>query len=205
VVPIPACEQELISHLTLGKISGHNGVVNSIAAMKTKLLILSVVLAALITPAAKAGDDLHVTYEEGRAFFNAGQFELAREKLAVVAAANPAHVPTRAMLAQIEQKLGPDNTMLRKSYSAVIIEKIEFSDAALDEAIEAVRILSKKASNGKVIPNLIMKDPEVGKRPVSLNLANVPLSEVLSYLAKLAGAKLTYEKNAVMFSSLSGG
>jgi len=173
--------------------------------MKTKLHLVLALAVGLITPALKAGDDLQVTYEEGRALFNAGQWDLAREKLAIVAAKNPSHAPTRAMLAQIQQKLGVDNTMLRKSYSTVIIDKIEFSDAALDEAIEAVRILSKKATNGKVIPNIIMKDPEVGKKPVSLNLTNIPLSEVLNYLAKLAGAKLTYEKNAVMFATAAGG
>lgn len=173
--------------------------------MKTKLCLVLALVVGLLTPALKAGDDLHVIYEEGRAYFNAGQWDLAREKLALVASKNPSHAPTMAMLAQIQQKLGVDNTMLRKSYSTVIIDKIEFSDAALDEAIEAVRILSKKATNGKIIPNIIMKDPEIGKKQVSLNLTNIPLSEVLNYLSKLAGAKLTYEKNAVMFASPAGG
>jgi tetratricopeptide (TPR) repeat protein len=173
--------------------------------MKTKLLVVSVVLMGLIAPAARAADDLHVIYEEGRAYFNAGQWDLAREKLLQVAAKNPAHVPTRAMLAQIQMKLGADNTALRKTYQGVIIEKIEFSDAALEEAVEAVRILSKRASAGKIVPNIIIKDPELGKKQVSLNLSSMPLSEVLNYLAKLAGAKLIYDKNAVMFASHTSG
>ena len=64
--------------------------------------------------------------------------------------------------------------------------------------------MAKKATNDKVTPNLIIKDPEVGKKVVSINLTQVPLSEVLNYLAKLAGAKLTYEKNAVMFCQPAG-
>jgi hypothetical protein len=195
---------ESISVLTPRVFSWHNATLTFVVTMNTKLRLVLALIVGLIAPALKAGDDLHVTYEEGRAYFNAGQWDLAREKLALVAAKNPSHAPTRAMLAQIEQKLGVDNTMLRKSYSEVIIEKIEFSDAALDEAVEAVRILSKKATNGKIIPNIIMKDPEIGKKQVSLNLTKIPLSEVLSYLAKLAGAKLTYEKSAVMFASPAG-
>ena len=194
-----------MSILTAEFFSWHNQEVTFVVTMKTKLCLVLALVVGLLTPALKAGDDLHVIYEEGRAYFNAGQWDLAREKLALVAAKNPSHAPTMAMLAQIQQKLGVDNTMLRKSYSTVIIDKIEFSDAALDEAIEAVRILSKKATNGKIIPNIIMKDPEIGKKQVSLNLTNIPLSEVLNYLSKLAGAKLTYEKNAVMFASPAGG
>jgi hypothetical protein len=173
--------------------------------MKTKLMSVLIGSALwLIVPAVKAADDLYLTYEEGKALFNAGQFAEAREKLAVVASKNPSHVPTRAMLAQIEQKLGVDNTMLRRSYQAVIIEKIEFADAQLEEAIQAVRILSKKATNEKIVPNIIIKDPSLNSKIVSLSLNNVPLTEVLNYLAKLSGARLSYEKNAVMFSNPAG-
>jgi hypothetical protein len=174
--------------------------------MKTKLPLLAVLLFGFScqTSPLQAADDLHVIYEEGRAAFNAGQLELAREKLAIVKSRNPNHVPTLAMLSQIEQKLGMDNTMLRKSYETVIIDKIEFTEVELSEALQAVRILSKKASKEKIIPNIILKNPELGKKTVSINLTNVPLSEVLSYLAQLTGAKLTYDKIGVMFSSIAG-
>jgi len=176
--------------------------------MKSKTLtLLAVLIVVLGLPSLQgqpAGADLHVTYEEGRAAFNAGQFDLAREKLSVVKAANPGHVPTLAMLSQIEQKIGYDNTALRKSYEKVIIDKIEFSDVELSEAIQAVRILSRRASLEKVVPNITLKTPELGTKKVSINLTNVPLSEVLNYLAQLAGAKLTYDKVGVMFSNLAG-
>lgn len=171
--------------------------------MKTSSLLLACAafLACLCPPVLRAVDDLHVLYQEGRDLFNSGQFELAREKLAVVLAKNPSHTQTRAMMALIEQKIGADNTLLRKAWEKVIIEKVEINDAELSEALTAVKTMAKNASGGKVVPNLIVRDPELGKKMVTLSLAKVPLSEVLRYLASLTGTKLTYDKNAAIFSS----
>lgn len=155
-------------------------------------------------PAARSQDDLHVLYQEGRAAFFQGEFELAREKLALVLQKNPNHPQTRAMMAQIEQKLGADNTLLRKSYEKLVIEKFEVSDVELNEALQALKILSKNASGGKIVPNIIVRDAEVGKRPVTLSLSQIPLSEALHYLAQLSNARLTYDKNVVVFSKLGG-
>ena len=172
--------------------------------MKTSMLLLLAVASAAFAPVTvQAVDDLHVIYEEGRAAFNAGEFQLAREKLAYVLTKNPTHLPTRAMMAQIERVMGVDNVMLRKSYEKIIIDRIEFADVELNDAILAVRIKAKIATNDKVVPNLIVKSPELGKKLVSINLTQVPLTEVLQYLAQLAGGRLTYDKSAVMISSLA--
>lgn len=177
-------------------------------AMKTHLLWLAGLsgILWLCAPSAvvRADDDLHLIYQEGRAAFYAKQYDLAREKLSQVLAKNPTHPETRAMMAHIEQLLGADNTLLRKSYEKVIIEKFEVDNAELSEAIQALRILAKNASGGKVIPNVIIKSPDLGKKPVTLSLAKIPLSEALNYLAQLAGARLHYDKTAVVFANLAG-
>ena len=175
-------------------------------AMKTSPLLLASALAIawLHTPVARAEDDIHVLYQEGRAAFFAGQFDLAREKLSLVLAKNPTHPETRAMMAQIETKLGPDNTLLRKSYEKLIIERFEVTDAELSESIQALKILAKNASGGKLIPNIVLRDADLGKKPVTLNLTKIPLSEALRYLADLSGAHLSYDKTAVVFSKPGG-
>jgi hypothetical protein len=172
--------------------------------MKTTiLLLLAAVLAAFAPVSVRAADDVYVSYEEGRAAFNAGEFEIAREKLAYVLSKSPDHLPTRAMLAQIEAKLGPNNTLLRKSYEKVILEKVEFADVSVDEALQAIRFLSLKATQNKVAPNVIVKSPDIGKKTISLNLAQVPLSEVLNYVAQLSGGRVVYDKNAVVITSIT--
>lgn len=172
--------------------------------MKTTILLCAAALLAAFAPTTvRAVDDIHVTYEEGRAAFLAGQFDLAREKLAYVAAKAPDHLPTRAMLAQIEAQLGPDNTMLRKSYEKVILDRVEFADVTVDEALQAVRMLAMKASQNKVAPNVIVKSPGIGKKTISLNLAQVPLTEVLNYIAQLSESKVIYDKTAVVITSIA--
>jgi exonuclease VII small subunit len=151
----------------------------------------------------RAADDLHVMYEEGRAAYHAGQLELAREKLSYVLSKAPNHLPTKAMMVQIERQIGADNASLRKSYEKIIIERIEFNEVPLEEALQVVRAFSLKATGGKVAPNVIIKNPELGKRTVSLNLAQVPLSEVLNYLAQLTSSRLHYDKSAVMITTLA--
>ena len=172
--------------------------------MKTLLLAIAVLGTALITVPARAADDTYVLFEEGKAAFQAGQFDIAREKLNKVAERNPNHVPTQAMLAQIKQKIGVDNTKLRTAYATVIIDKIDFADVSLEEAVEALRLLAKKASGDKVVPNIIIKSPEIAQKTVSLNLSKVPLTEVLNYLAEVTGSRITYDTSAVLFSNRAG-
>jgi hypothetical protein len=173
------------------------------SAMKTTiLLVVAAVLTAFAPASVRAADDVYVAYEEGRAAFNIGQFEIAREKLNYVLSKAPDHLPTRAMLAQIEAKLGPNNTTLRKSYEKVVLEKVEFVDVSVEEALQALRTLSLRASQNKVSPNVIVKSPDVAKRTISLNLTQVPLTEVLNYVAQLSGSKVVYDKNAVVITNI---
>jgi len=172
--------------------------------MKTLLLLAGAVLILAPAPRLHAEDSLQVIYEEGRTAFFAGQYEIAREKLTKVLEKNPSHPQTLAMMATIKQKLGEDNTALRHSYEKVILPKFEVTEVTLDESLQALRILARNASKGTVVPNIIIKNPELGKKQVTLSLTSVPLSEAINYLAQLAGAKLSYEKSGVMLSSPTG-
>jgi len=174
--------------------------------MKMKRFHALVAVLAMSAPLfAQQGESIQALYDEGRALYNAGHFEQAREKLSIVAARNPSHVPTRAMLAQIQQQLGaaPAVTM-KNSYEKVIIPKIEMDNVSLLEAIEAVRVFTRKATEDKVTPNIILKSPELKDRKVSLNLSQMPLTEILNYIAQMVDAKLTYDKHAVMIVAKEG-
>ena len=58
--------------------------------------------------------------------------------------------------------------------------------------------MSKNASAGKVIPNVIVKNPEMGKKMLTLSLSNIPMTDVIDYLARMSGGKAVYEKHAVV-------
>lgn len=175
--------------------------------MKTDLIGMKVLFCAaafataLMTasPSLKA-EDLNATFQQGRAAFYRGDFATAKQLLTRVAAVNPKHEETANMLAYIRVNYKEVDTTLQKQYATVILPKVEFSDVTLTEAMDGLRALAKNASNGKVVPNVIIRGEEVAQRKLSLSLANIPLTEALNYATQMANAKATYDKHAVIVS-----
>ncbi|OYW71004.1 MAG: hypothetical protein B7Z37_29010 [Verrucomicrobia bacterium 12-59-8] len=149
---------------------------------------------------AKA-EDVNAVYQQGRAAYYKGDMQTAFQLLSRVAAANPKHAETANMLAYIRAHHQPADNSLKTQYASVTLPKVEMADVTLAEAIEALRALSKNASGGKVVPNVIVKGEELGQKKLSLSLSNVPLNEALNYVTQLVGAKATYDKHAVILSS----
>jgi len=173
--------------------------------MKALLHHVGVRLAVIMTMVAcvspvKGADDINQIFQMGRAAYYQGDMETAYQLLTAVEARNPNHFETKALLAQIRTRMKPTGS-LKKNYEAVIIPKIEFSEVTLQEAVDGLRGLSKAASSGKVVPNIIIKDPALATKTISLDIRNLPLSEAIQYVGDLAGAKTVYDKHAVMFVS----
>jgi hypothetical protein len=146
-------------------------------------------------------EDLNAVYQQGRAAYYKGEMETAYKLLSRVAAANPKHVETANMLAYIRANHQPADNSLKNQYAAVMLPKVEMADVTLTEAIEGLRALSKNASAGKVMPNVIVKGEELAQRKLSLSLSNVPLTEALNYVTQLVSARATYDKHAVILTS----
>ncbi|WP_346334822.1 hypothetical protein [Prosthecobacter sp. SYSU 5D2] len=174
--------------------------------MKALLQRVGVRLAFITTLAAcsmtaQAADDVNEMFQMGRAAYYKGDIELAYQLLTQVEASNPRHFETKALLAQIRTQKKSGVTTVRKSYESVVIPKIEFTEVTLAEAVEGLRVLSKTASDGKVIPNIIIKDPALAAKTLTLSIRNLPLTDAIQYLADLSGANASYDKHAVIFSS----
>ncbi|MBX7208321.1 MAG: hypothetical protein K1X78_08435 [Verrucomicrobiaceae bacterium] len=161
--------------------------------------------AAFFPVASLAGadaKDINTVFQQGRAAYYRGDMETAKALLTQVAAAAPNHFETKALLAQINTYAKADDS-LKKTYGGVVIPKIDFADVTLAEAVQALGLMSKTASGGKVSPNIIVKNPEMAKKPVTLNLANIPMTEVIDYLARMSGGRAVYEKHAVVIAPLT--
>lgn len=169
----------------------------------TTVALFAAFFFAAATPPA-SGEDLNAVYQQGRAAFYKGDFETATALLSKVAAANPRHTDTNNMLAYMRANFKAKDLSLQKQYEALILPKVELGDVTLNEALEGLRQLAKNASNGKVVPNIIVRGgEELAQRKVSLTLANVPLSEALNYVTQLTNTRATYDKHAVTISALS--
>lgn len=182
--------------------------------MKTKLLrsvfpaALLVMAAFLLAAPVWAADnktnnkDINTVFQQGRTAFYKGDMETAKALLQQVAAVAPNHFETKALLAQINAYSKPD-VSLKKAYSGVVIPKLDFTEVTVSEAMQGLAVMGKNASNGKVSPNFILKDPEMGKKTITLNLANIPMTDALEYVARLAGGKVSYEKHAAVIGGVA--
>lgn len=168
---------------------------------KVSVSAAALVAAFVLTAAPVQAEDLNAVYQQGRAAFYQGDMETAQQLLSRVAAANPKHTETANMLAYIRANHKAADNTLKNQYAAVILPKVEMSDVTVAEAVEGLRALSKNASGGKVMPNVIIKGEELGQKKLSLSLANIPLSEALNYVTQLSGSKATYDKHAVILSN----
>jgi hypothetical protein len=160
--------------------------------------------AFLCIGSAPAADQqsLAQVFEQGRAAYHKGDFVTAKALLTQVATAKPDHFETRAMLANINAQ---SKTVLsvQKTYETIILPKVDFQEATLNEAAQALTLLGKNAANGKVTPNIIVK-PKAGEgAKITLTLQNVPLTEAIRYIADLSQCKASYDKHAVVIAGLS--
>ncbi len=178
--------------------------------MGTESKTLAMAAAALLTFSGSSPlwsqnqDNINALFHKGRSAYYAGKMDVAYQLLSQVAAANPQHFETQALLAQIKSQMKPGGSSLQVTYSSVILAKVDFADVTLQEALQGLSVLSKNASAGKVIPNFIVKSPELNAARVTLSLNNVPLNEVISYLGELTGSKASYDKHAVIFNAITG-
>lgn len=164
---------------------------------------LAVFLCVGATGRIQAAEDMNAVFQQGRAAFYRGDFATAQQLLARVAAVNPRHPETVNMLAYIKANGKLTDPTLERQYAAIILPKVEFSEVTLSEALEGLRMLAKNASGGKVTPNVIVRGEDVAQRKLSINLSNVPLTEALNYVGQLTNTRLTYDKHAVIISSMA--
>ena len=171
--------------------------------VSTAVMIVTTALCISVSGIPAQAEDLNAMYQQGRAAYYKGDLDTAYRLLSKVAAANPQHADTKNMLAYIRANYQPKDESLKNQYASVTLPKVELNDVTLTEAIEGLRTLSKNASGGKVVPNVIVKGTDLGQRKLSLSLANVPLSEALNYITQIVDARATYDKHVVILSSLA--
>ena len=86
----------------------------------------------------------------------------------------------------------------------LIFPKVDFAGATLDEVVELLRVRSRDLDpQGKGISFVISAPPESRNKPVSLNLSNVPMEEVLRYVSEMCDVTYKVDEHAVIFLSIS--
>ena len=86
----------------------------------------------------------------------------------------------------------------------IIFPRVDFAGATLDEVVELLRVRSRDLDpQGKGVSFIISAPPDARSKPVSLNLFNVPMEEVLRYVGEMCGVTYKVDEHAVIFLSIS--
>jgi general secretion pathway protein D len=86
----------------------------------------------------------------------------------------------------------------------MILPKVDFSGASLDEVIEFLRVRSRDLDpEGKGVDFVLSLPPETAAATIDLAVTNMPMEEVIRYCADKVGAAFKVDEFAVKFVSLT--
>ena len=86
----------------------------------------------------------------------------------------------------------------------LIFPQVEFAGATLPEVAELLRVRSRDLDPQGVGVSFVLNVPQDAReKPISLNLSNVPMEEVLRYVSESCGVAYKVEDHAVIFVSIS--
>jgi hypothetical protein len=143
-------------------------------------------------------------YNRGVLAMNRGDVVNAEKDLRAVLQAQPQHPHARYALNQLLLNRSKFAARDRENkMKQTIIAKVEYSDASVTECMESLTIQIKAATEQKFSPNFILKDPmgRLKDKSITLQLANIPASQVLQYIATTAQCKIVYEEHAIVIEA----
>lgn len=162
--------------------------------------ICSVLLALSVATFSQAADT-STLYQEGLTAYQEKNWVVAVEKFTQVYSQtrNP-----RALYflqnAKLRLSQGEPADTLEKKLSRVVIPNIQFEETDLPTALEFLRTKTVELSKGNVQPNILYKrnlnNPVIPK--VTLQLSNIPVTEVIRYIGQVTNTTFKYETYAVV-------
>ena len=172
-----------------------------IPPMKSRVWMLA--LASFVSTSV-AADVADLMTEAQRAYIR-NDLAAAKEKFELVRKMEPGNRTAvsylrRIMADEIQQNAGkaPRNTT-QEALKKIILEKVEFREASLPEALEFLKQKGTQLGEGKVAINFVLQlDEQTQNAKITITLQKVPLAEVLRYVGDLAGVQFVYEPYAIV-------
>ena len=163
-----------------------------------KLLLLASILTMTVS-----AQEVQTLLSEAQRDILRGDRAAAKEKFTFVQKLDPnnriAMSYLRRMAVEDKQAGVDESAALRTKLEKMVIEKIEFRDATVSEALEflAKKIAAPASGGAKVNIVQQLSDAEKSTK-ITLVLSNIAASEALRYVADLANLSVSYEKFAVV-------
>ena len=176
--------------------------------MKTFPLFLIMAAVLFFTPAGYAQQaTAQEALTEAQRDYLKGDLDAAKERFGYVLQLDPTNLTAQNYLRMIEtaEKSSGKNNPLEKALNALVISHVELKEATFDTALQYLKQTAEKVGDGKTKVNFVVQVPAdvVARTKVTLNLSDVPFTEVLHYLSELTGFKFKIEKYAITVKQAS--
>ncbi len=177
--------------------------------MKTLQFLSAVTLLLVTLPSAMAApNEVQTLLTEAQTAYMRGDIEGAKANFQMVNKLDPRNQTAIAFLRriQVEQAQKGGAGAVEKKLAAIIIPNIEFKEATLRETLEFLRKKVNDMPNNQQPVNFVMQlpDEQAATAKVTLNLTNIPFTEVLRYIGGLAGVSFAYDKYAIIVRPSGG-
>jgi len=175
-------------------------------AMKTCITLLSVGFFALqpIANAEEPKAPAPSAYQQGMSAVAAGDPVTAEACFKRALQQDPNNANARYQLLETKKNAASIAAKGRAAkFGAVVVPKVQFNSASLEDSLAALGTLVTKASKDEVSPNFILEDPNktLASKTVTISLNNIPAKAALEYILTQAGAKARFDEHAIVVSS----
>jgi hypothetical protein len=171
------------------------------ASMKTSPLFL--IAGAILLSLSPARSQVSAQQEltEAQQAYLRGELDVARDKFKMVLELDPQNVVARNYLHNIAtaELASGKNGDLEKQLKGIIIPHVDLKDATFGTALEYLKQTAAKISPGTKV-NFVVTVPSdvVDTKKITLNLSDVPFTEILHYLSELTGFQFAFEQHAII-------
>ncbi len=170
--------------------------------MKLLPPILAVAL-LFSAPSLRAQTSVPQVLAEAQRAYYGGNMELAKVKFMQVLQADPKNPTATSFLGMIRTQEsangGNAGAQIEKQFKTLVLPKLELREVTVADALDRLKQLAAKQSDGKMAANFVTKLPqETLDQKITLSLVNVPFTEALRYVAELADVRFAFEKYAIV-------
>lgn len=165
--------------------------------MKRTLVPLFLCLAAFTLPVAAQQPSL---LSQAQRAYATGDVATAKLLFQKVLVEDPQNVAAKNFLKAIvhaEAQVGP-GAKTEKQLQALILPKVDFSNASLDSALEALRKQASTASEGNAQISFVVQPDVNTSAPVTLHVTNIPFMEALKYVGVLTKVDFVVDRYAII-------
>jgi hypothetical protein len=168
--------------------------------MKTFPLVLLTVFLALFARAGFAQSAQEILTEAQRAYMQ-GDVDGAKQKFKIVTEMEPHNLTAQrylGMIAAQEKANGQTGGERQKQLKELILPRVDLNEANFNTTLDYLKQTAAKQGEKNISFVVQVPSDIVDTKKVTLNLSNIPFTEVLRYLGELTGFKFSIDKYAIV-------